>query len=112
MMFRSMHETSKFESRRFLPETSSETGWNEITIADIEKFKANNGDSNRFFFNKGIGARVVGGQEAEPHRSVQNGSYYMIHSLLIMEFDIFSTYILVGHGNCSSHSTNGIVELL
>ena len=70
MMFRSMHETSKFESRRFLPESSSETGWNEITIADIEKFKANNGDSNRFFFNKGIGARVVGGQEAEPHRSV------------------------------------------
>ena len=71
MMFRSMHETSRFESRRFLPEqSSSESGWNEITIADIEKFKANNGDSNRFFFNQGIGARVVGGQEAEPHRYV------------------------------------------
>ena len=69
MMFRSMHESSKFESRRFLPEAkSSDSGWNEITTADIEKFKANNGDSNRFFFNKGIGARVVGGAEAEPHR--------------------------------------------
>ena len=71
MMFRSMHETSKFESRRFLPEsTISNSDWNEIAISDIEKFKANNGDSNRFFFNKGIGARVVGGQEAEPHRYV------------------------------------------
>ena len=85
MMFRSMHETSKFESRRFLPESSSETGWNEITIADIEKFKANNGDSNRFFFNKGIGARVVGGQEAEPHRSVFYHHAYDVTHIVLLE---------------------------
>ena len=100
-MFRSMHETSKFESRRFLPEaTSSESGWNEITVADIEKFKANDGDSNRFFFNKGIGARVVGGQEAEPHR-------YFLQAFSVVLCAFFS----VGHGNYSSHLMNGIVEL-
>ena len=43
---------------------------------------------------------------------IKYDSFYMILSLRIIENDLFLTLFLVGHGNCSSHLTNGTVELL
>ena len=51
----------------FIPYVDPEPEWEDLGEEHVELLKSNGLDSNRFLFNGGLGARVVGGQEAVPH---------------------------------------------
>ena len=68
MMFRSMFDEHFVEHKvSFIPESEDVPDWEDLLDEHVELLKSNGLNSNRFLFNGGLGARVVGGQEAAPH---------------------------------------------
>ena len=69
MMFRSFLDNGPVQEsvKAFVPKVDDEPEWEDLGEEHVELLKSNGLDSNRFLFNGGLGARVVGGQEAEPH---------------------------------------------
>ena len=66
MMFRSIFDEVQ-QKVPFMPESEDVPDWEDLLDEHVELLKSNGLNSNRFLFNGGLGARVVGGQEAAPH---------------------------------------------